>query len=295
MDDPSRLPSQEEIGATQRETARGQGNPLRESAEPSADQAKKRQGLSFLQTVAALIIAVVGLAASAVTIADYWERHPRPGGGSQPVLTVVPNQAANVPEATIPSVCPTPIPVSAADLQFRDDFSSSSGWDPYRQGNSGPGLEDGRYYIKISDTNMLFLSVWPKPGQLDNAILQVDVYGPLGPGGAAAQGLAFGWQPGWKGNAYAFTVDATGVCKFLEASGGWSERMRGTVNGFDPREPHVLQVQIRGPKAIGYIDGVCCATYLMPNYRRGYVGVVASDWEGNGKSYFDEYRVYRLP
>lgn len=255
---------------------------------------------SLLKRIAAVVTAVIALLAGAATIAQYIEDHMR-GGPQQIVTTTPPPTEPTSAEVTVeprPSFPPpTPLTVTAADELFRDDFSSiTSGWDNYSKENASTGYEDGRYFIQLDMRDVLWLSVWKKPAKIDNGVLQVDIQGPFGEGGARTQGLAFGWRQNWEGSTYAFTVDVNGVCSMLEATGGWYTRATGSLKDFNAaRSYHTLRVQIRGREAVGYVDGTFCVAYEMDNYHSGYVGLVASGWKGNGKSYFDEFRIFRLP
>lgn len=256
--------------------------------------APKLRGL--LKRIVAVVTAVIALLAGAVTIADYFGISPT-GAGAKVLISPTPPLTAVVtpPEPDFPR--PTPIAVTAADELFRDDFSSAtSDWDSYAKANASTGYEDGRYFIDLDMMGVLWLSVWKKPAKIDNGILQVDIQGPLGESGAREQGLAFGWRQKWEGSTYAFTVNVDGVCSMVEAIGGWYTRATGSLKDFNAAKPyHTLRVQIRGREAVGYVDGTFCVAYEMENYHSGYVGVVASGWEGKGKSYFDEFRIFRLP
>lgn len=197
---------------------------------------------------------------------------------------------------------PTPWPLSSSDLILRDDFSSSdSEWDNYATEDSATGYESGRYFIEwfspAESHGPIFFSIWKKTANLDSGSLQVDILGPFGEMGAVQQGLAFGWRHGWEGSTYCFTIQSAGTCEFMESSDRqWRSQKTGTIDGFDPKQGyHTLRVDIRHTEAIGYVDGRFCAAFDIPDYRPGYVGVVAQIWQGGGKAYFDEYRIYQLP
>jgi hypothetical protein len=253
-----------------------------------------RSRFARLIAFGAVLLGILGVLANVLGILDYFGINPIQSGGQSIVetltLTEVPAKSTQTANA------PTPYPVSGLALIRSDDFSSqSSQWDNYTEPTSDTGYEAGKYYIELS-TNALFLSTWKKAKDFENGVLSVDVLGPFGEGGAVKQGLGFGWHKDWQGSTYAFTIDYEGNCKFLEAQDGWIEKEIGKIDNFDSGKPfHTVMVIIRNGEAIGYVDNQFCAIYNMPNYTSGHVGVVASMWDGNGKAYFDEYRMYKLP
>jgi hypothetical protein len=180
-----------------------------------------------------------------------------------------------------------------------DDFSDpSSGW--------GYGYEDGRYAIHIDSYPYVFRA-WKGIGKIDEGLLQVDVLGPFQENDAAKRGLGFGSRNGGSSGTYAFTINSSGVCEFLEYDddidyGGWKSRVKGKIADFDgQRGYYTLKIHITNYReATGYVDDKFCAKYVMQNYNIGYVGVVASysyigfDYQG-GDSYFDEYRIFQKP
>lgn len=239
-------------------------------------------------TIGAATLGVLGVISNVVGILDYVGVNPVRAGG----LPITPS----APVAQV-ALGPTPIPLSSTDEIRRDDFSSkSTGWNDYSTSNAATGYENGRYFIQLSEY-ILFLSIWKGAGMIDNGVLQVDALSQRDEGGYA-QGIGFGWRSGWEGSTYAFTIDSFGNCQFLEATDGWRTKTAGKVSGFDGQwSYHTLRVYIRNSEAMGYVDDTFCAKYTMPNYKRGYVGVVASPnvSRKSGKYYFAEYRIYRIP
>ena len=262
-------------------------------------QIRDRTLVKVLLFIGGLLVGLVAVAANFTQILGFLGYGSEPG--PQPMVGT-PNAASGAIAQATPG--PTPVALPIEYEIWRDDFSSaSSGWDDYSREGFVTGYGDGRYFIDISSgVDVLFLSVWRRPGLLDNGVLEVDILGPFGEDGAALQGLGFGWRNNWEGSTYAFVVNSSGDCLFLEASStaegavAWQGQAWGNVEGFQAhRTYHTLRVQIRSTEAIGYVDGSFCVACRMPRYRAGYVGVVASASYGRGTSYFDEYRVFRLP
>ena len=226
-------------------------------------------------------------------------------GAGKPFITEMPNigKTATREESSMSLETPRPtlIPVSDLDEIARDDFSSTSTkWDVFSEEYGSAGYENGKYCISLSEFR-LFISLWEGAGEIDNAVLQVDVL-KADEDTNYNQGIGFGWHEDWEGSAYAFTLNTLGVCDFWAIDDGkyWRVKVTGKVDEFDAqRSFHTLKVYIRNSQAIGYVDDTFCAEYTMPNYKQGYVGVVASPSRSRngkiGKYYFDEYRIFRLP
>lgn len=177
------------------------------------------------------------------------------------------------------------------------DFSDprTANWDNYSSNEGTVGYEDGHYFIE--NTSLNFYGLWKQAGLRGDVALQVDVLGPSWPEGAAFQGIAFGWQPGWQGYSYFFAYSPTsGECWFGESEGKkanvWGESGYTPVS-FDNH--HILRVYIEGGKAIGYVDGVYCTEHTLTHYKPGYVGVVGRSRNDVDKFYFDDFYLYRWP
>ncbi len=177
----------------------------------------------------------------------------------------------------------------------RDDFSSEqTGWDNYSSNVGATGYENGQYFTELYQ-DVTFISVWGGAGgNFKDGVLQVDI-GPLNIGSTQSQGISFGgrFESEDKMN-YAFAVNGSGNCHFLGSDySRWYVRETGKVIDFT-HVFHTVTVVIRDGQAIGYVDDTFCAQYTMPNYEPSYVGVVASDPEGKGKLYFDNYRIFQF-
>ena len=61
------------------------------------------------------------------------------------------------------------------------------------------------------------------------------------------------------------------------------------------RTNHTLNVLIENGTAKGYVDGVLCDMYKMADYQPGFVGVAALPAVVQGKSFFDNFAIYRWP
>ncbi len=180
-----------------------------------------------------------------------------------------------------------------------DDFSdSSSGWDT-SQYYCWANYDYNTLKLGISDQWFCFIG-WTAIGKKDNIALQVDVLGPFGENLKSFYGLGFGAQNKYGRNGYAFGVDSSGTCQFFEhidnsEYGGWQRRITETLPKFNKEQTyHTVTINIKYSEARGYVDGKYCTTYIMPNYKNGFVGVVAtaayvsSDYAG-GEARFDEY------
>jgi formylglycine-generating enzyme required for sulfatase activity len=194
---------------------------------------------------------------------------------------------------------PTFPPIDILTEINRDDFSfASSGWDNYSaaDGKAIVGYEDRKYFLQIRGPSLIYVAVWAGGGLYDNGVFQVDALAPQDTASALSQGIVIGWNKEG-GKHYAFDFTYTGLCRFFEGTGtGWSPKESTVISAFDPEKPfHVVTVQVRNNEAVGYIDGKFCASYVMPEYRRGMVGVVGSLRQGGTRLYFDNFRVWDLP
>jgi len=204
-----------------------------------------------------------------------------------------------------PTPKPTLIPISKLTEIKSDDFNSTkSGWDTYNNDDTSTGYQNGEYFIEIKRNPMVFLSVWGNGGKIKEGILQVEVRGPFGTRGAEVQGLLWGWQSNSQLPHYAFAVNEIGKCIFYKSTGK-SSILGQTPSGVVPystpeteskgNQSRILNVVIKGNDVYGYIDGIFCASYTMPEYEPGFIGVVASSPDGKGKSFFDNYKIFKLP
>jgi len=209
-----------------------------------------------------------------------------------------PPYATQQPLST-PTPVPTFPPIEILSELNRDDFSfASSGWDNYAtDGKAIVGYdEDREYFLQIYDTQLIYAAIWGGGGLYDNGIFQADALAPRDAGSALTQGIVLGWNKE-DSKHYAFEFTYTGLCRFLEGTGSWWRIERyGTIPAFDPEKPfHVVTVRVRNNEAIGYVDEKFCASYVMPEYRRGVVGVVGSVKQGGARLYFDNFRIWDLP
>lgn len=261
----------------------------RDKAKGGASNDRLLTRLAEWATILALLVAILAL---------YFQLRTSPPQGKD--IIVETSQSATATKQDEPSLLPTPgptlVPTSSLNKIHYDDFSSpSTGWDNYSSSNTATGYEESRYYIQLSKP-MLFLSIWESMGKLDDGVLEVNVLGPFEEG--SSQGIGYGWNENWEGSTYAFTINSSGMCKFLEASDGWRVRKSAEIASFNTQQTfHNLKLYIRGNEALGYVDDTFCARYIMPEYKKGYVGVVASpnSIEKRGRYYFDEYRVFESP
>jgi len=221
---------------------------------------------------------------------------------STPTTTRTPTPTPTATLVPISTLEQIDVPVSVGRLHFGDDFFSQiSNWDNYSNQIGAVGYEDGKYFIE-KKTGGVFWGLWKGESQFKDGVLQVRILNSSERGDIYQQGIGFGWF-NWQGNSYVFSADFDGQCHFIEAADNSQQRVHtpqysGEIPNFDKsRESHVLTVMIQGNEARGYVDGIFCGQYIMPNYKAGYVGVIATSHNegGKGKSFFDNYRIYELP
>lgn len=257
------------------------------NTEKSSSQLKR---LLFI-LAALILIAFAGIAVLSA-VRDRLPQGPTPPSGP----TVPTDQVTPI----APQAVPTVTPMSKVNEIARDDFGSpASGWDTISETNGASGYDNGKYFIDLNG-RVLFLTLWEDGGpEVDNAVLEIDILGPLNQPGAA-QGLGFGWQKDWRGATYAFTVNSVGQCRVYETvdKGGWRTISAGELSQFAPDAPyHILRAEIRNSYLKGFVDGHLCIEAALPSYQRGFVGLVAMpNTETNQDRFlFDEFRIFEAP
>ncbi len=213
--------------------------------------------------------------------------------------------------AAFPTEVIVAFPTVPSDLveERRDDFSSDrSGWDIILLDPAGTAqYEDGKYTLAMK-RRMLYLGFWETEGEIDynNFAVEVVALGPWGVQGALEQGFVIGWTKDLSSPAYAVTTNSSGTCTF------WSRKLNEEnwvpEKAKWPPEPglsiseqelaeseHKLLLVKKDNFLTGYVDGQFCGQFEMDGYQSGFVGLAALGPDAGGKSYFDDFVIYRYP
>ncbi|MDM8532683.1 hypothetical protein QUF63_16095 [Anaerolineales bacterium HSG25] len=223
-----------------------------------------------------------------------------------PMVVTPSPSVTDLPATSTPSPTSTNSPTPDATLQAitnlalvkSDDFSfSGTGWDNYEdqsgQGKFSVGYRSGEYFIELNKYPSLFFAILATE-IINDGVLQVKSLGPFGKKNASRQGIAWGYQNPTN-YGYSFSIDEAGYCYLKEHTGDTNlvQQPYYKIEGFDAEIPHILTVVINGDTATGYVNNVFCGRYTMENYIPGKVGLVASSPRGDGKSYFDDFKLYQ--
>jgi hypothetical protein len=206
-----------------------------------------------------------------------------------------------------PTTVPPTIPALVEEKSH--DFSPENiQWDLILNDPRGTvQYEDGKYSF---DTNIrvFFLGMWEKERNigLNNFAVEVMALGPWGDKGALEQGLVIGWQDeDFSRPAYAFTLSSSGTCRFwsrvpneenwVSKPTNWRPESRLSITEEELNESAQKLLLVKKDNILtGYVDGQVCGQFEMDDYQRGYIGLATLSPDMGGKSFFDDFRLYRL-
>jgi hypothetical protein len=210
-----------------------------------------------------------------------------------------PTQRPTARIVSIPTPVPTLIPIQSWTNE--SEFSVAQGWDILVDADGESGFEDGSFFLTNKKQNLLYISLWDAlGGNINDAVISVDLIEPGESEAPNAAGLVFGWGPDLEDSTFAFLLTKDGGCEFRQESNNrWTRVSQGQTSNFNQqKESHTVSVVIRDGHAYGFVDELYCDDNVFPLYKSGYIGVASLsgiDQEDGSKGYFDNARFANLP
>lgn len=183
-----------------------------------------------------------------------------------------------------------------------DDFSEKIFlWSEGSIDTESVGYENGVYFMEINNPLVYFTgSLWSMTNEMmemENFAIQADMLGPLYTDWEQKQGIVFGFQSDKKGNSFAFDISYDGTCRLVGKTdnGEWRVLSTSILSDLDLNLPHTLTVIVKGSQEFsGYVDGQFCLAETI-DYNAGTFGLSGKISKNEGKLFFDNFYVYKIP
>ena len=200
----------------------------------------------------------------------------------------------NISPGTPATMPPGVAPLTLSNVIYEDNFSDAgSGWQQYSQSEYENGYINGEYYILLKKYDFYSSSINKRPEIPANFSYETSAK------------LASGPIDTWYGivlrysapdNFYGFVISADGYyCVVKRADGVFIELQGRTKSAFikQGNSSNKIKVTCKGSRMDMYINDTWVTTINDDTYTNGYIGMIVSGFQPNGRVTFDYVRVYR--